>query len=84
MGSFAYSQETASVLKAGASDVVADVIVTDGKGRHVRGPTGDDFNVYEDGRSQREASFLGAPLTGRYTSPRQRHFFKSRDGRPRS
>ena len=46
-----------TVFKANVRRVVVDVVVTDSKGRPVRGLTKEDFSVAEDGKQQQILSF---------------------------
>jgi hypothetical protein len=45
-------------LKVEAPSVIADVIVTDKKGRHASGLAADDFRVYEDDAPQKIVTFV--------------------------
>lgn len=45
-------------LKVEAPSVIADVIVTDKKGRHVSGLAAEDFRVYEDEAPQKIVTFV--------------------------
>jgi VWFA-related protein len=45
------------VIKENVRRVILDVVVSDANGRPVRGLTGDDFSVAEDGKPQRMLSF---------------------------
>jgi hypothetical protein len=45
-------------LKVEAPSVIADVIVTDKKGRHVSGLAAEDFRVYEDEAPQKILTFV--------------------------
>ena len=61
----ASQQESTPRFSLGVSAVALDVVVTDQRGRFVRGLTGDDFLIMEDGVPQELAFFTseGTPVT---------------------
>jgi VWFA-related protein len=60
------ARQSQPVFRARANYVEVDVVVTDGKGRMVRGLTRDDFTLSEDGKTQQieTFSFVDIPLPG--------------------
>ena len=61
----AASQRSSASFSLGVSAVALDVVVTDARGRFVRGLTPDDFQILEDGSPQELALFTseGTPVT---------------------
>ncbi len=58
------------VLKKTVNRVIVDVVVTDGNGHPVRGLTGKDFSIQEDGKAQKILSFDIHDLTAAYVPPK--------------
>jgi len=58
------NQQAGTEIKVESRLVLVDAVVTDKKGNYVHGLTRDDFNVFEDNKKQRVASFsFGADTT---------------------